>query len=248
MAPEISLIMTTYNVEKHLDSAFYSLANQKNYDLEKLEVIAVDDKSTDGSVEKVRESIKKYDSLNIKLIELSKNSGRPAIPRNVAINNSSGDYVLRFDSDDMLHPLCLEEVTSAFKQNPKVGFIYTDHMQVSPPAKIPLREEDIIQRKTKPSFNLRKYLEGDYNFVAALNAVRREDCVLFDEEVKFSEDADWIIRIALNKVRFHHIQKPLYFWRKGIDSLTTRTNREDRIYWHDVVFQRGLKTLNERKK
>jgi len=64
-----------------------------------IELIVVDDCSTDGSYELV-EDFSKRDS-RVKLIRMEQNFGGPAKPRNIGVENSKGDYIAFLDADDI---------------------------------------------------------------------------------------------------------------------------------------------------
>lgn len=99
--PEISIITPVYNVEKYLT---YCINSIKNQTFEDYEVIFIDDGSTDSSPS-ILEKYKKEDQ-RVNVI-YQKNSG-PSVARNTGINNARGKYIYFMDSDDALHPQCLE--------------------------------------------------------------------------------------------------------------------------------------------
>jgi glycosyltransferase involved in cell wall biosynthesis len=71
------------------------------------EVIVVDDCSTDDTLEVLGNYVK---IKNFRVISLEKNSGGPAVPRNVGIENATGKYVMFMDSDDIITQGALEEM------------------------------------------------------------------------------------------------------------------------------------------
>lgn len=90
----VSIIVTTYNSAKFVENCIDSLLNQT---VNNIEIIVVDDASTDNTVE----IIKKYPT--IKLIELDENNGT-YYARNIGISQSSGQFITFQDSDDWSHP------------------------------------------------------------------------------------------------------------------------------------------------
>ncbi|WP_407376018.1 glycosyltransferase [Methanobrevibacter sp.] len=95
---KISIIIPVFNVEDTLQNAFDSILNQ-SIGFENLEVIFVDDKSTDNSGNIIKKFSNKYD--NVKAIILDENSGFAGKPRNIGIENATADYLMFLDSDDM---------------------------------------------------------------------------------------------------------------------------------------------------
>lgn len=95
-APLISIIIPVYNVEDYLEYCLDSVLNQ-TYD--NIEVVCVDDGSTDLSPVILQKYKKKYPNLYIYLQEKNKGQGTA---RNIGLQKSIGDYVLFVDSDDFI--------------------------------------------------------------------------------------------------------------------------------------------------
>lgn len=98
---KVSIIVPVYNAENFLPSCLDSLVNQT---LKEIEIILVNDGSTDNSLKIIKDYQKKYK--NIVLID-QKNTGQ-AIARNNAIQCAKGEYITFADSDDQLKETMLE--------------------------------------------------------------------------------------------------------------------------------------------
>ena len=98
---KVSVIMPIYNAGKYLENTLNSVIDQ-TIGFENIELILVDDKSSDNSRSIVEEYSSKYS--NIKPIFLEQNSGCAGIPRNVGIKNATSDYIMFIDSDDEYFP------------------------------------------------------------------------------------------------------------------------------------------------
>ena len=94
--PKISVIVPVYNVSQYIGRAFDSLLKQ-SIGFENLEVILIDDASTDNCAEIIKGYSDKYP--NVKSFFLDKNSGI-SVARNIGIRNSTADYLMFLDSDD----------------------------------------------------------------------------------------------------------------------------------------------------
>lgn len=108
---KISIIVPVYNVEEYLHDCINSLISQT---LKDIEIICIDDQSTDSSGE-ILEYFAKKDN-RIKIIKNTKNLGLGG-SRNVGINNASGEYIQFLDSDDWLDKTCLETLYNKVKEN-----------------------------------------------------------------------------------------------------------------------------------
>lgn len=94
---KVSVIIPVYNAENTLKNAINSVVNQ-TIGFENIELILVDDNSTDNSKQIVNDYADEYD--NIKPIFLKENSGSPSHPRNIAIDNATAPYMMFLDNDD----------------------------------------------------------------------------------------------------------------------------------------------------
>ena len=97
MTYKISVIVPVYNAQRDISNAIDSIINQ-TFSFENIELILVDDASTDNTRNIIKDYQVQYD--NIKLIELEQNSGLPGKPRSIGIAHASADYLVFLDSDD----------------------------------------------------------------------------------------------------------------------------------------------------
>ncbi|MDO5479725.1 MAG: glycosyltransferase [Clostridia bacterium] len=95
--PKVSIIIPVYNVEKYLKRCLDSLVNQT---LEDIEIILVDDSSTDSSLEICRKEAGKDSRIKV----LSKPNEGAGRARNKALEVASGEYIGFLDSDDFVEP------------------------------------------------------------------------------------------------------------------------------------------------
>lgn len=95
--PKISVIIPCYNAEDSVGETIESVINQ-SIGFENLEIIIVDDCSTDSTRSIINEFSDKHE--NILGIFCEENNGSPGIPRNIGMENANGDYIMFLDSDD----------------------------------------------------------------------------------------------------------------------------------------------------
>lgn len=94
--PKVSVIIPIYNTEKYLRKCLESVCNQT---LSDIEIICIDDCSTDNSLNILKEYASK--DKRIKLIEFKENKGA-AVARNTGIKEAQGEYIGFVDSDDYI--------------------------------------------------------------------------------------------------------------------------------------------------
>ena len=105
---KISIIVPVYNVEKYVDNCISSILNQS---YKNIELIIIDDKSTDDSYE----IISKYSKKAI-ILQNKKNSGL-SYTRNVGLDKATGDYISFIDSDDYIPENFYEELINSIESN-----------------------------------------------------------------------------------------------------------------------------------
>ena len=110
MNVDVSVVMPLYNAKKYFKLTVDSILAQT---LKNIEVVIVDDCSTDGSLELCRELYGSND--RVRILKQAKNMG-PGAARNTGIRSASGDYVLFVDSDDELMPDMLSKMLETAKQ------------------------------------------------------------------------------------------------------------------------------------
>ena len=102
--PKVSVIVPVYNTSKYLVRCMEALVNQT---LEEIEILAVNDGSTDNSLE----ILKKYEvQYPQKVRVLSKENGGQATARNLGIRESRGEYIGFADSDDCVERTIFEKM------------------------------------------------------------------------------------------------------------------------------------------
>ncbi|MEU8800606.1 glycosyltransferase family 2 protein [Spirillospora sp. NPDC048819] len=111
--PLVSVIVPVYNCRGTVGRALESVFAQ-TLAAEKVEVIVVDDGSTDGTAELLDELARTRDRL---AVVHQPNSGGPGAPRNRGLERAAGEFVFFLDADDRLHPEALERMTAMAERN-----------------------------------------------------------------------------------------------------------------------------------
>ena len=123
--PKISILVAVYNTAAYLPQCLDSLLSQT---LKDIEVICVDDASTDNSLALLHQYAEKDN--RVKVFALKENSGQ-AHARNVGLSHATGDYIGFVDSDDWLSQDALEKVCESFRDDVdsvlfRLLYAYTD--------------------------------------------------------------------------------------------------------------------------
>ena len=196
-----SVIIPTYNRSSDLNRCLNELIFQ---DFKNFEIIIIDDGSTDNT----RDIVFQFeDKLNINYIKI-KNSGGPAKPRNIGIDNSKGKYLCFLDSDD-----------TWFKD--KLSSCYNVIQRIEPDV---IFHKMAVFKNDKYLYDIGKYSPSPNNFNKLVNegnlivlsslVVKKESIsnnISFIEDSKFSsiEDYYFILKLAEQNKFFHLIDKTL---------------------------------------
>ena len=130
--PKVSVIIPVYNVEKYLGACLNTVLCQTIR--KDIEIICVNDGSTDGSLAVLNKYTTRYPEIRV-ICQPNKGLSEA---RNTGIDHATGEYLYFLDSDDLLHPQCLEiAYTMAQRHNaPLVAFeFYRDNGKGAIPLK-----------------------------------------------------------------------------------------------------------------
>jgi len=215
--PKVSIIIPAYNRAKFIEETIKSVLNQT---IEDLEVIIVDDGSTDGT-KKIIENLSEKDN-RIRYF-YQNNHGKPSIPRNIGFKNSSGKYIAFLDSDDIWLPEKLEKQIDLFEKDKigKLGFVDCGYMII---------DENGLEIKqnyaSHPcSFrgNVFRYFLEDHMIMTPGSILIRRNVLdkvgLFDERLKCLDDWDMWIRIS-KCYNFDFTDEKLFKYRVHRNSVT----------------------------
>lgn len=108
----ITLIIPIYNAEEYLDNTINYVVNQ-SIGFENIELILVDDNSTDNSKKIIEKYAKKYN--NIVPFYSESNHGFPGFGRNVGLEKSTAEYIMFMDNDDEIDPNMCENLYNTIK-------------------------------------------------------------------------------------------------------------------------------------
>lgn len=224
MNPKVSIIVPIYNTAKYLPKCLDSIINQTHHNLE---IILVDDGSTDNSGKIIDEYAKK-DS-RIKTIH-QQNAGQ-STARNVGIAKTTGDYLSFVDSDDQIKSTFVETLLEFYNDNTSLvscGYEYrrlkeqTSHSAYNTPLK-PRRSHESLKAY------ILKLLAKDGRLYACTNKLFRTSVIkdhhlLFDIKLNFAEDTKFVLYyLKYAKGEIAHTTEPLYVYNFGTDTSTIRS-------------------------
>lgn len=215
--PLVSVLIPAFNRVRLIDETVDSVLKQT---YSPVELIVVDDGSTDGTYEKLLEYASRG-ILTLRTHGRRENKGQSAA-LNVALSYAKGDYVAILDSDDLFLPHKLEKQVAFLEARHEVGLVYGMGEAID--------EEgnwlyDILSPSHQEPNDPNAVLLNCY-FLLPQNALVRssvfKEAGLFEESFRAAQDHDMLIRIA-EITRFAFIPEKVFQYRRHGDSISNRS-------------------------
>ena len=214
---KVSVIMPVYNSEKYIEDSIESVLNQT---YPNVELIIIDDKSTDASAQIASSYASKYP--HIRLIVNGQNA-LTGYSRNIGVMHATGEYIAFIDSDDMYREDYLEKMVSALEKN-NVSIAMCKHRQ-------------FIGRKCSAKDNSTgdvRVIDIKKNAKFLMNAqgycwnkiYKREifDTLNFPTHITF-EDIPFTYSVFVLEQKIAFVDEELYHYRRNINGITMSNKR-----------------------
>lgn len=215
---QVTIVITCYNYARFLSRAIRSAVDQ-SLDKSQLEVIVVNDASTDET----EEIMASYSGF-IRPIHLENNSGL-AVARNTGIKMALGRYVINLDADDYLDKEASKMLSIFLNYNPTWNAVACDYIEVD-------NNEQHVTRKN--------WKEDPIACGVLFRKDRLFDIGLYDSQFRMAEDEDLQKRFE-KLYEIHHIELPLYRYRKHGCNMTND------VETHNKYKEMVKEKLNEQK-
>ncbi|MFH1865072.1 MAG: glycosyltransferase [Candidatus Eisenbacteria bacterium] len=218
-APRVSTIIPCYNGERFIGKAIESVLGQTYRDLE---VVVVDDGSSDGSLDVVGRYMSDG---RVKLTRHETNKGIPAA-RNTGLGSSTGEFVAFLDQDDMWVPGKLEAQVPVLDEGPPdLGMVFSDIVMIDDHGtRLGLAQGREIPRNIGRMSRHRR-LRALYlrNFIPLISVLARRTCLdgvgRFDESIRGGMDdydlclrivPDWDVALINEPLAVHRVHEGSY--------------------------------------
>jgi len=232
----VSVVIPIYNGSKFIEECLTSLSLQ---DYKNIQIIVVDDGSTDDSIEVVRLFILRNLNLSIKLI-CQQNSGASAA-RNLGLKNSSGSYVAFLDADDYWFPRKVSSHLLIMKSKKIQALGSYMRYANSYSRKFGLCGEMAMSRQGEIK-------RGEFMPAVLSSFIFHRDVllnILFDEQLRYSQDLDLLARIA-QRTEICVISYPLGFYRLHANSISTLNGLEQELHYQFIKWRYSNQDLNSK--
>lgn len=200
MSKKVSIIIPCYNQANYIKDSINSAINQT---YNNIEIIIINDGSTDNSSEIIESFANKYKQITF--INNKENKG-VIFCRNYSISLAQGEYILPLDGDDTIERTYIEKAVKILENNPEIGFVYCK-----------AKKFGIKNRTWKlPKFNKTEFLISNCIFCSAL--FRKSD---FERVGKYNanmtyglEDWDLWLSFIQSDLKPYRINETLFNYRQ----------------------------------
>ena len=246
MRPLVSIIIPVYNVERYIKACLESLCEQT---YQEIEIIAIDDGSTDLSGD-ICDKIAKKDS-RVSVFHLP--NGGVAKARNYGIETAKGEYLAFADSDDVVGDKFIEQAVLAIKN---VDYVSCAFKTVNDKA-----EECLVDYMAEygESVYCTEYLKKMAEYQAGAywganwgklykSSIINEHNIRFEPNVGFAEDFRFNLEYLKNVDKVALIHNPVYYYRIDTKGSLSKKGRKPEIFWQEYFeLYRRYKTLYDIK-
>ncbi len=209
--------MPTYNRRVLLERALESVVSQT---YKNLEIIVVDDGSTDDTQKFMQKFIVEHPSVKYLKHDVSKGANAA---RNYAIKEAKGYFVTGLDDDDEMLPIAIESLVNSYEH--KYAYVFGDMNICSP-----IKNRVISSKKKIITFDDMLYGDITSNQVFTTKELFLK-AGLFDEKLEAAQDYDMWIRLLAVKRSAKAVGKPLYNVYQDSHERITTSNKQFKGYF-----------------
>lgn len=226
----LSIIIPVYNVEEYLEQCINSILLAEK---ECIEIILVDDQSTDTSGQICDSFAQKY--CNCYSYHNRENKG-PGATRNYGVSMARGRFVTFIDADDYVNSEQIKSIICILTENDGIDLYFMNAHKVyrdgsKEPLDQPYERKD-LSNKTKEEVLTYLASRQKYPGSACTKIIKREIIVenaLSFEEGVLSEDLEWVVKAILYSNTFDCIEGEYYYYRQQRNGSITSHASERRL-------------------
>ncbi|SMF04355.1 glycosyltransferase family 2 protein [Desulfovibrio gilichinskyi] len=220
----LSIIIPNYNYGRFADRFFRSVIAQ-TMDLQSVEILFVDDGSTDDSIKQAQKWAEKIECDKFEILTPPR-TGKPGLVRNYGLERAKGDSLICIDHDDILHPEFLSTCLETLNNNPEIGFVYTDYLENS----LEGAREVHLPKFCKAHLRTQNTLSPSAMY-------RRE---LWDSGIRYRantayEDWDYWVQCLMTGAAFQLIPKVLYNYEVHGNNFSIGAVKDDGVAKAQIV-------------
>jgi hypothetical protein len=224
--PAVTVVLTVFNYADVVEEALRSVSLST---LSDLELVVVDDASTDGSRSVVERALRERPWVPAKLVARGENGGLPA-GRNLGVAEGRGDFVFILDADNAVYPHALERLMGALREDPDAAFAYGIAEKFNA-----IGPSDLISWR---AWSADRFRYG--NYIDAMALIRRaalEQVGGFTTDSRLYGWEDFALWCSFAQAGLHGVQVPeiLARYRLSPGSMISATNLDTSEPWAVLI-------------
>lgn len=230
----VSIIIPVYNAENYLRRCLSSLLDQ-TYPFEKIQVILIDNNSSDNSKELCLGYVYEYKNVSF----YSEKKQGVSFARNRGMECAEGKYIMFLDADDYLGKQTIKNVIGFFEQNENKVNLVTYHETKLENGKC-LKEH--IRYKTLVKTGLYSLEKAIYALQVRLNICIKNDLkIKFDSSLSFQEDQKFCAEMLKNQKYIGYVKEAEYYYEVHNSGLVEQNSGpiqyfESTTRWFEEIF------------
>lgn len=222
---KVTMIIPAYNAEKTIEKCLDSVLNQT---YSNLEILIIDD----GSSDRTAEIVNKYSKQDSRINLYQQQNAGVSSARNQGLNLCTGKYIQFIDADDYLEKDMTEKLVGVFEKDNEVGLVscicVEDYRTEQKMMKMTAREEmnkvETMRAMLEPD-SIRGFLPNKL-FVAE---IIRKNAIRMEEDIYVCEDLVFCLQYASYVKKSNFINKVLYHYVYRDDSVTHKKYNEKKF-------------------
>lgn len=212
----VSVIMPVYNCSEFLENSVNSILNQ-TYDLSKIEIILINDGSTDNSAKICKRLAKNNKNINY----VEQNNSGVSSARNKGLDVAQGLYVMFLDGDDVISKNTVENLVNFLDKEKEVNIAFYSlyYSYIGNKVKNKSHIFSSIIKKTGV-YDLNNY---PHLTQSTVNIIIRKNTLRFNEEMNFSEDEEFNIKNIMINRKIGYVANANYYYLQYSNSSSVTT-------------------------
>ncbi len=239
---DVTIIVPIFNAEGYLEKCLNSLANQ-DYDKTKLEILAIDDASSDKSKEILKKYAEEYSFITPKYLEVNKGVSHA---RNIGIQEAKGRFIMFCDSDDYYEKDAVSKLMKAAKEE-KSDFVMANYYISYSNKNIKVDASNFFA-ETKIS---KKEVISYMTLTSSAKLIQKK--IFLDNDIYYSEDLKRSEELAVIPIAAYLAENPIfinetlyyYYQRKSSASNSNKGKVKKDFDFFDITFERFANQVNQ---
>ena len=243
---KISVMIPVYNTSQYLKRCLNSIINQS---LKEIEIICVNDGSTDNSLE----ILKEYEKKDKRIVVIDKKNAGVSSAKNEALKIAKGKYCLNIDSDDWVEQNFFKEIFLKAEENDldlvvsDIIFDYDDTLEIK--KELEINDNDILSGKQYRElfFNKKFQVEGYTWNKLIKTSIYKKNNIFFSKNIAYLEDYEIILKLAFYLKKIGKINKGYYHYIQRNDSASNNIKNRERNFLQEIQVFNNLENFYKDK-